>query len=126
MDINNSLSDLRMDWFYFDQCSVKRGQNIADGQYQMDLNRQINKVEAHSYELTLVFSIEKEDLSIRVSAKAKFTYLSDDCTNERTIIEKNTVAIMFPFIRSEVTLLTSQPGMTPIVLPPVNTARMEF
>ena len=27
---------------------------------------------------------------------------------------------MFPYLRSEVTLLTSQPGMVPIVLPPLN------
>jgi preprotein translocase subunit SecB len=32
---------------------------------------------------------------------------------------------MFPFIRSQVTLLTTQPGMTPIVLPPINTAKYE-
>ena len=33
--------------------------------------------------------------------------------------------IMFPFIRSQVTLLTTQPGMTPIVLPPINTTKFE-
>ena len=39
--------------------------------------------------------------------------------------EEYTVAIMFPFIRSQITLLTTQPGMTPIVLPPINTTKFE-
>ena len=36
------------------------------------------------------------------------------------ILKKNTVAIMFPFIRSQVSILTTQPGMIPIVMPPIN------
>ena len=44
---------------------------------------------------------------------------------EENIVKTNTVAIMFPFIRSQVTLLTTQPGMTPIVLPPINTTKFE-
>lgn len=36
------------------------------------------------------------------------------------ILRKNTVAIMFPFIRSQVSLLTTQPGMTPIMLQPID------
>ena len=36
------------------------------------------------------------------------------------ILKKNTVAIMFPFIRSQISLLTTQPGLIPIVMPPIN------
>jgi preprotein translocase subunit SecB len=36
------------------------------------------------------------------------------------LINKNAVAIMFPYIRSQITLLTSQPEMKPIVIPPIN------
>lgn len=44
--------------------------------------------------------------------------LSEDLA--KSILEKNTVAIMLPFIRSQISLLTTQPGMTPIMLPPVD------
>lgn len=30
----------------------------------------------------------------------------------------------YSFIRSQITLMTSQPGMTPIVLPTINTAKL--
>ena len=35
-------------------------------------------------------------------------------------LKTNAVAIMFPYLRSQVTLWTSQPMMSPIVLPPIN------
>lgn len=36
------------------------------------------------------------------------------------LLEKNTIAIMFPYIRSYISSITTQPGMTPIVLPAIN------
>lgn len=36
------------------------------------------------------------------------------------LIKLNTVAIIFPFIRSQISLLTTQPGMAPIIMPPIN------
>lgn len=41
-----------------------------------------------------------------------------------TIIRENTVSIMMPYIRSELTLLTSQPGVEAVVLPPFNIRKM--
>ena len=58
-------------------------------------------------------------------ANAKFLFEADSYEREKTIIEKNTIAIMFPFVRSQVSLLTTQPNMVPIVLPPINTAKFE-
>lgn len=43
----------------------------------------------------------------------------DDATAEQ-ILKKNTVAIMFPYIRSQVSLITTQPAMVPIIMPPID------
>lgn len=40
------------------------------------------------------------------------------------ITVNNTVAIMFPYIRAQVTLLTSQPGFNSVVLPPIDITQM--
>ena len=53
------------------------------------------------------------------------TFFSVKEWREEAIRNANTVAIKFPFIRSQVTLLTSQPGMTPIVLPAINTQKFK-
>lgn len=41
-------------------------------------------------------------------------------TAAKNILEQNTVAIMFPFLRSEITIISAQPNMPSLVLPPLN------
>ena len=41
-------------------------------------------------------------------------------TDENTFLQKNAIAVMFPYLRSQITLLTSQPGMTPLIIPILN------
>lgn len=36
------------------------------------------------------------------------------------IITKNTVAILFPYLRSQVTLMMAQPDIEPVVIPAIN------
>lgn len=38
----------------------------------------------------------------------------------KVLIEQNTLSIMFPFLRSQITMLTCVPNMQPIVLPTIN------
>lgn len=52
-----------------------------------------------------VFEVDKTDL--------------DDDTYAH-LIKLNTVAIMLPYIRSQVSLLTTQPGMLPVMIPPID------
>ncbi|MCD8361333.1 MAG: Preprotein translocase subunit SecB, partial [Lachnospiraceae bacterium] len=48
--------------------------------------------------------------------------LSEDL--KMKLINKNTVSIMMPYLRSEVSLLTAQPGMDCVVLPIFNVNNM--
>ena len=125
MEIERMKSDLKMKNLYFSKCLVERSTKVENGAYKADLHRSVNKTGEHLYDVELQLSIEKEDLSVLVIAKAQFLYEADDYTMEESIVKNNTVAIMFPFIRSQVTLLTTQPGITPILLPPINTTKYE-
>lgn len=121
MNINNMQSDLKMSNLYFSKCSFERAPVIADGKYSINLEKKINKLEQHKYIVSITTIITKSDVKLEVIANAQFIFNSEDSAMEDAIIDENTVAIMFPFIRSQVTLMTSQPGMSPIVLPPINT-----
>lgn len=124
MNIDKMKSNLQMNTFFFRECTFLREQEIRDGKLNIDVSKKIEKLANHKYNVSVITSIIKEDLRINVNAETVFTYDSDDYNNEETVINTNTVAIMFPFIRSQVTLMTSQPGMTPIVLPPINTQKL--
>lgn len=125
MDINQMKSNLKMDNFYFKDYSFHRDTVIKNGEYKVDLKKDIRKLDDHVFEVEVVTSIEKDDMHMNLVANATFTFEADDYSSEDSVIDANTVAIMFPFIRSQVTLMTSQPGMTPIVLPPINTRKFK-
>lgn len=67
-------------------------------------------------------SDEQGDFNLEVTLEAifecKFAGIPEDV--KETLIKKNTLAIMFPYMRSQITLMTSQPNMQPIVLPAIN------
>lgn len=64
---------------------------------------------------------KREEYTFEIQASGFFFYDGDA---EDTIIQQNAVAIVMPYIRSEVSLLTAQPGVDPVVLPPFNIAEM--
>ena len=125
MELDRMESNLKMDNLYFKSCSVEREAHIQDGECKADLQRSISQSADHEYDVELRLVVKKTDLSVSIVAKAHFIYEAENYEKEEKIMKSNTVAIMFPFIRSQVTLLTTQPGMAPIVLPPINTAKMD-
>ena len=125
MDIKDMRSSLQMKDFYFSRFSFARDKVIKDGELNVDLQKNIISKGDHEYNIILTTTIEKDDMNIELVAEAQFLYESDDYSREESIINTNTVAIMFPFIRSQVTLLTSQPGMIPIILPTINTKKLK-
>ena len=40
------------------------------------------------------------------------------------LLNQNAVALLLPYIRAQITLLTSQPGVEPVVLPPINVKQL--
>ena len=125
MNINDMKSSLKMDNLYFKECSIRRTSAISDGEFEADLEKKIEKIGEQTYDVELKLTIGKADVNIVVVADAQFLYEAGSDEKEASIINNNTVAIMFPFLRSQVSLLTTQPGMYPIVLPPINTAKFK-
>ena len=87
--------------------SVSIGTNITD--------QDIKKVSVK------VLGEKREEYSFEVQASGFFSY---EGNAEDSIIQQNAVAIVMPYIRSEVSLLTAQPGVEPVVIPPLNIAEM--
>ena len=125
MDIKDIKSNLQMKNFCFSKFSFVRDKVIKNGELNVDIKKNIISIGDHEYNVILTTTIEKDDMNIELVAEAQFLYESEDYSREESIINTNTVAIMFPFIRSQVTLLTSQPGMVPIILPPINTQKLK-
>lgn len=64
---------------------------------------------------------KKDEYTFEIQVSGFFLYEGD--AND-AIVQQNAVAIVMPYLRSEVSLLTAQPGVDPIVLPPFNIVEM--
>ena len=65
--------------------------------------------------------MKKDEYSFEFQASGFFSYKGN---GDDPIIQQYAVAIVMPYIRSQVSLLTAQPGVDPIVLPPFNIVEM--
>lgn len=85
----------------------------ASGWRLVNLGVEIKKKNSYKLSITLAaeFFVDQEKES-----------LPDDVVE--TLYQENAIAILFPYLRSEVTLLTSQPGIEAICLPAMNIVAM--
>ena len=78
--------------------------------------------------MTLVLSGEKQDeYNITISLSGFFKIEKSEEMDDKIMkqmISKNAVAILMPYLRSELTLLTAQPDTESVVLPPFNINKM--
>ena len=117
-----TLQDLVFDKIEFDRKGFKNTEEI-----KFELQIQIGVGDDNTYRGTLVLKGEKKgEYSIVISLSGFFKIEKQseaDEPDDKTVqhlINKNAVAIMMPYLRSELTLLTAQPNTDSVVLPPFN------
>ena len=83
-------------------------QRQGEEEYKVTLTLQGNKPDEYIFEISLTgyFALEESEELLPDIRKA--------------LVTKNTVAILMPYLRSEVSLLTAQPGVECVVLPAFN------
>lgn len=120
-------SILQMDPVVFDELSFRREgfQNQkTDTSFNLSMARQVQKISDGHYRVIVrvtVTSPQEYEARVQISG---FCSLREDLENKDELLNGNALAILFPYIRSQLTLLTAQPGTTPIVLPAMNIAKM--
>lgn len=107
-------SKLKMTGLYIESAKFERLEKY-DKNINISVTNSISKSDS-DYSIRLMVDIVSADSSLKLNVVmiGKF-----QCDNEE-LIEKNAIAIMFPYLRSYVSTLTTQPGLNPIVLQPVN------
>ena len=63
-------------------------------------------------------------IEIHVRIVGKFIVKADNDTAKRSLINRNTMTILFPFVRSQIILMTAQVGLPTVEIPVVNIAEM--
>ena len=101
----------------------KRNEDSLENlELKVGVSHDVERLSEREYKITLELNVAdpEEKLSVFVKGMAIFETKQEN----QMLIDRNTLAIMFPYFRSYVSTLTTQPGMTPIVLPAMNIMTM--
>lgn len=106
---------LKLDHLVFDRISFKRMGFASENEIDYKFGFGFEQRGEHNIVVHLdVIGRKEGEYKFHVSASGYFTLSS---TNYKDLLmRQNAVAIIFPYIRSQISLLTAQPEVTPIVL----------
>lgn len=119
-------SVLKMDNVVFDRiCFERHGfMQKEDTEIKFQMGTHIAQDMIGKYRVILKVTAEKaEEYTAEVQITG-YCEIDEDCPDKNVLLKKNAIAILFPYVRAELSLITAQPGTEPIVLPVVNIAAM--
>lgn len=120
-------SVLKVDPVVFDELSFHR-EGFRNKEENVPTNlsvaRQVEKISDGHYRVIVQAIVTREKEYVAKVKISGFCSIQEDLENKDALLNGNALAILFPYIRSQLTLLTAQPGTEPIVLPVVNIAKM--
>ena len=131
VDEKKIRSDLIMKDLFFSSIEFHQKKDTNKmGRIDLQINYHLDIMEKTQNEAEIVFGVTIKDaeerINFRLVANGIFEIGADLPANvtKEMIFKNNAVAIMFPFIRSQVSLVTTQPGLTPVMLQPINIAKI--
>ena len=122
-------SALKLEKLVFDKILFERHGFKNESELKMNMQVRLSqKQDDYIYWVMLILKgtkPEEYDFEINLSGYFSFNDASDlNDKQKKDIIGTNTIAIMMPYMRSQVSLLTAQPEVECVVLPPFNVAKM--
>lgn len=101
---------------------LHRGSLLDELELGVRVEHSVENIGEDGYEIVLNTTVSDENENIYVNVKGKAIFRTRQ--KNMDMLEKNMIAIMFPYIRSYISIITTQPGMPPIVLPAMNIIAM--
>ena len=123
-------SVLNLERLSFEKINYSRDTNsgIVPKDYEMNFTRQVlASADGQHFRVSLtanVWSKDEDGFKLEITLVGFFSCDCQDETLKRELLNKNAIAILFPFLRSQISLVTTQPDMPPITLPPMNIVAM--
>lgn len=126
-------SVLQMKDFYFSLLEFNQTKKIGGEEisgltvnYHIEIKGKDNDPVSREIIFSVALGNVEKTINAKVVANGYFSIETDEFTGEEkeNIFKYNAVAIMFPFIRSQISLLTTQPGITPVMLQPIDVNKL--
>ena len=122
-DKTDVKSILEMDKLVFDKLYFERKGFKNENELELNVQIEVGEViDSEIYKVTVTMNGEKKDEYDFIVQITGFFSLEgvNDQTLKDVLLTQNAVAILMPYIRSQISLLTAQPDVDCVVLPPIN------
>lgn len=86
----------------------------------INFHHQIEPVDKLEFKVSLGVTLISESQYNIIAQISGIFELTEESVMGKKLLTNNAVAILFPYLRSQLTLLTSQPGFEPVILPVMN------
>jgi preprotein translocase subunit SecB len=122
----NYISKLKLLKIVFDELSFQRRGFKNDNHPNANFNIQIGEHQTRSINMvTIIVTVTKEsEYDLKVRLTGYFEFDETDNISKEELLRKNAVAILMPYVRTQITMLTSQPETDSLVLPLINVANL--
>lgn len=120
-------SDLIIVDFYFSEITFKNERIFGDSAVKISYSLDNQKLENGNVkvEVTTKVAGEGQGIFLQLKAVGIFDATAVVESDKKEFMEQiATVTAMMPYIRTQVTLLTTQPGLSQLILPPVNVYKL--
>lgn len=126
------LEQLVVEKLEFNRTKFELSDSSLELKLEVEIMQEISENQDRNIEIyktsLIQTGVKSDEFNFTVKLTGIFSLnLKQDLTEEEKefIISKNTVAILMPYLRSQVTLLTSQPGLQQIMLPIFNVGNFD-
>lgn len=88
------------------------------------LSRKIEKTNDENYSISIGVTLDQEDLPFTAQVSMTGRFLLQGIKNPEQTMKVNAAAILYPYVRAAISMLTTLANVPPVVLPPVNFVKL--
>ena len=88
------------------------------------LSRKIEKTNDENYSISIGVTLDQEDLPFTAQVSMTGRFLLQGIKNPEQTMKVNADAILYPYVRAAISMLTTLANVPPVVLPPVNFVKL--
>lgn len=124
--MDNIKSNLKINNLFFSDLMFKRSEKVGKNiTINNSLGVEYEEINDNGIVVKIRYEAKSDDMSINVVSviNGVFELINPEELQPEVkdyILKVNTLAILIPYLRSQVVLLTSQPGFNPIQIPVIN------
>lgn len=122
--VDNKTNVLTIKDLYFESFSFYNKRVLGQTELHVSYNVKYENESETGITVRLNCAIKDDDGNVTFNAVEVGIFEVDrskfDSEITKEIFYKNTVAIMMPYMRSQISLMSSHPGVPPLILPPVD------